>query len=118
MPLAEVGIGLAGLALALVSYAVAQARSSEHRLSVLETKIGLFWQIIEKGAVDLLHRDDAPATDKLLERAASNKLTEEERMELVRRLKAIETDPKRSPGESTAALLMRAVLVAKFYNLK
>lgn len=98
----------------LVIYVMTLARSNEHRLSVLETKIGVFWKVIEEGAVELLHRDDTPVVDELLHKAAANDLSKEEVIELIEELKIIEGDRTRTKGESTAALLMRAVLVARY----
>lgn len=105
---------LAGICLSALIYVLTQARSTEKRLTALETKISLFWKVIEEGTVQLLHRDDTPKTDMLLDKAADNTLTKEEARELIDELKQIEEDKSRPRGEAAAALMMRAVLVARF----
>lgn len=115
MSQAQIAIAIAGLALTLVLFFVKSIRSNEHRLSVLETKIGVFWKIIEEGAAQLLHRDDTPEIDALLDRVRDKKpLSSEERDTLVRYLRQIETDKQRTKGEQTMALIYRAMIVAKY----
>lgn len=110
----ELALGMAGLALTAATYVITQARKNESRLTALETKISVFWRVIEEGAVSLLHRDDTPRVDALLEKAAANTLTNVEAKKLIEELREIEQDRTRTKGESTAALLMRAVLIARY----
>lgn len=118
MSLAQLAVGIGAVALTFVLYILKATRDNEHRLSVLETKISLFWTIIEEVALGLLHRDDTPELDMLLAKVSDphHRLTREEASAVVEHLKEIEVDRSRPRGESAMALLVRAVLVAKYLD--
>lgn len=89
----------------------------DSRLRDLELKVGVFWEMVEKRLGDLLHRDDTPELDKLLEKLPADNLTEEEREMLAAYLQKIEDDPDCEGGRRVGALLLRASIEAR-YGLK
>jgi hypothetical protein len=112
MTATQLAMALGGLALTVALYIVTSTRANEHRLTALETKIGLFWKTIEEGAVGLLHHEDTPILDVLLTKAERGGLSQTEREMLIDRLKQVEMDPAKPYGERSTALMVRASLMA------
>jgi hypothetical protein len=89
------------------------------RVVEIETKVAVFWKMIEKSTADLLHRDDTPNIDRLLEKLPAENLTDPERRELLGYLEKIEKgegeERHRPEGRRTGAALLRASIVSRFY---
>lgn len=86
----------------------------QNRLATLETKIGLFWKMIETSTADLLHRDDTPQIDVLLEELRDGVLSSDRREVLKRYLEEIERDHDRPRADRYGAVLLRASLIARY----
>lgn len=84
------------------------------RLRDLEMKVDIFWKVAEKRLGDLLHRDDTPELDELLEKLPADNLSPEERERLKAHLREIEDDPEYSEGRRVAALILRASIEARY----
>lgn len=83
------------------------------RLDSLELKIGLFWSMIQKSTSELLHRDDTPDVDVLLEKLPNGTLTDAELSLLSDYLREIETSETRPRADRVAAIMLRATIEAR-----
>lgn len=91
------------------SYAMAQ------RVTALETKIELFWGVVEKQMSNLLHSPHRPTLDKLLEKnQAGEKLTKDEAEQLADLLEKLINSEDLSKEESSWATMLLAITVAKY----
>lgn len=83
------------------------------RIKALEVKMDVFWKMIEKSTSEMLHRDDTPDIDRLLEKLPDHQLSSEEEIELIGYLERIEHDNARSRADHVAAILLRAAMTAR-----
>jgi hypothetical protein len=83
-----------------------------NRVTTLETKISLFWGLMEKQAATILHHPITPDRDKLIDGYLEGELSSEELQEFVHLLDSIVKDNNQSSGERMAA----AFLLASIYN--
>lgn len=86
------------------------------RIIELETKMKVFWTMIERSTADLLHRDDTPNIDKLLEKLPADRMSAEERHLLKEYLIEIQNNEERPRSDRYAAILLRASITARFPN--
>lgn len=86
------------------------------RLVELETKMEVFWNMIEKSTANLLHRDDTPLIDRLLEKLPAENLTEPERKELLGYLDEIEVSTTRPRADRVAAIMLKASILARYHD--
>lgn len=91
-------------------------RNSE-RINTLETKIELFWGMVEKNLATMLHRDDTPDIDVLLDKVRDDTINDAEREALVEALKDIENDGRRQ-NDRYAALMLRSMIEARLAEHK
>lgn len=85
-----------------------------NRLTRVETQMELFWKSLEKSMANMLHRDDTPNIDRLLEKLPVENLTEEELKEFMQHLEQIENDSRADQGRRAGAALLRASITARY----
>lgn len=97
---------------------VAAFRPEIAKLNQIEVKVGVFWSIIEKEAAHMLHRDDTPEIDRLLDRLIDPRveMDAEELGVLAKYMDDIKKDKNRSSGEQTAAILLKAAVFARMIS--
>lgn len=105
---------LSGSALLLAGAAFKFAYSMAQRVTSLETKVSLFWALIEKNMSQLLHSPHRPKLDTLLDKNISGEgLTKSEAIQLVSLLQKLIEGRELTPNESSWATLLMAATVAK-----
>lgn len=105
---------LSGAALLLAAAAFKFAYTMAQRITSVETKVGLFWGLIEKNMSVLLHSPHRPNLDTLLDKNISGEgLTKDEATQLVALLQKLIDGRELSPNETSWATLLMAATVAK-----
>lgn len=89
---------------------VAASRLAE-RITVLETKVDVFWKKVAYDAASILHSPHTPELDRLLEAFQAGTLSPEDSAELIRRLEVIVSSREASSaGARVAAMIILRVL--------
>ena len=94
----------------------AEIRKNSDRLTSQETKVQVFWNMIEQSTANLLHRDDTPQIDRLLEKLPAENLSPPERKELRHYLEEIRTNKAEPQARRMAAAVLEASITARFPN--
>lgn len=114
----EIKDGIAALALAMAVVTFANSRLDRRamnaidiiqRLTTLETRVSLFWKMMETKAAEILHKPIHYERDALIEKYLDGCLSEEEMGCFVEMLQAISDDKE---NESEGARLSAAHLLA------
>lgn len=114
----QILIALAGLAVTIGIASLTRSFAQERRLSAIETKIEIFWKIVEARALDILHHPTRPSLDKIIERRKEtfDDGSTEELDRYTDKLEDAIADPNLSPGEKMAATLALAAVVARSHD--
>lgn len=105
---------LSGAALLLAGAAFKFAYTMAQRITSVETKVALFWGLIEKNMSQLLHSPHRPSLDTLLDKNISGEgLTKQEAVQLVGLLQKLIDGRELTPNETSWATLLMAATVAK-----
>jgi hypothetical protein len=89
-------------------------RNLEARLTAVETQL----RLMERYAGDVVHRDDTPDVDRLIEKYQRGEtLTPEEVRDFARKLNQIREDARQPPGTQVAAGVILSGLITR-YHLK
>lgn len=106
---------LSGAALLLAGAAFKFAYSMAQRVTSLETKISLFWTVIEKNTSQLLHSPHRPALDELLDKnLRGERLSTDEACRLAHLLQKLIDSNELSGDEKAIANQLMAVTVGKY----
>lgn len=84
----------------------------KERLTALETKVELFWGIVEREMVNILHSPHAPERDWYLDRIKAGTITEEEAGVLLHILRQ-DLDEAKELGTPRGEWLVLALMVAR-----
>lgn len=85
-----------------------------NRITTLETKISLYWNMIEGQTSKMLHSPHRPALDRLLDKNQRSGLTQAEATQLVDLLQKLIDTEELNSDERTSALMLMAVTAAKY----
>lgn len=96
---------------------VDKQEKNNDRLMELETKMSVFWNMVEKTAVGLLHKDDDKlGLDHLLDKLPPDRMTRDERRALVEKLGIVEHSQESTTEEQFSAGVLRAAVVARYHK--
>lgn len=105
---------LSGVAVTAVVALASWIYGIANRITTLETKISLYWKMIEDQTSKMLHSPHRPILDRLLEKNQKDGLTKAEATQLVDLLQKLIDTEELSPDERTSALMLMAVTAAKY----
>lgn len=105
---------LSGVSVAAVVGLASWIYGIANRITTLETKISLYWNMIEDQTSKMLHSPHRPALDRLLEKTRKEGLTQVEATQLVDLLQKLIDTEELSSDERTSALMLMAVTAAKY----
>lgn len=111
--LAGVAVGLSSLLYTVISKRGTDIQGMKERLSSVETKISLFWGVMEKQAAAILIKPTHYERDEMIERYLRGELNERETEEFIEMLQAINSDKNASPGDRLAAATLGAIVEIK-----
>lgn len=97
-----------GIVTTLNGLGFAYAISIEHRFSVLETKMDVFWKNVGKSAADILHSPHRPELDRWLERYQAGELSRADLQTMVKMMRDVQED---DTGEFTKTERMAASVI-------
>lgn len=118
----EVMVGLAvfGGGLGALGYFKKQYTSNDfadivRRITVIETKLDLYWNSVEKQMSQILHSPHRPTLDVLLDKNARNeRLTRDEAVLLVELAQKLIDSKELSGDEVTSARMLISVTIGKY----
>lgn len=83
-------------------------------IALLKKQMSLFWGIVEKEIGSMLHSPHRAELDRLIERNAKReKLNERELKRFAELLQELAEDQELSRGEQTAAVMLKAAILAR-----
>jgi hypothetical protein len=115
-----IGLAVIGGGLGLLSYFKKQYTPKEmadvlRRLTVIETKIELYWGAVEKQMSSMLHSPHRSSLDVLLDKnARDERLTYDEAIALVDLLQKLIDSKELSGNEEAGARMLIAVTIGKY----
>lgn len=83
LAISSIAISILGLLFQYFKWIVTE----EKRISTLETKMGLFWNLVEKNFPKILHSPHTPSLDTLLDKMSERTLNLDEAQDLREQLK-------------------------------
>lgn len=118
----EVMLGLAviGGSLGVLGYFKKQFTPTDmadvlRRVTVIETKLDLYWNSVERQMSQMLHSPHRPRLDVLLDKnARDERLTDDEAMSLVDLLQKLIDSKELSGNEEAGARMLIAVTIGKY----
>lgn len=118
----EIMIGLAviGGGLGILSYFKKQFTPNEiadilKRVTVIETKLDLYWGAVEKQMSQMLHSPHRPTLDVLLDKnARDERLSHDEAVSLVELIQKLIDSKELSGNEEAGARMLIAVTIGKY----
>lgn len=82
-------------------------------VALLKKQMALFWGVVEKEIGNMLHSPHREELDKLIEKNNHHMLSQDEIHRFAELLQQLKEDKTASNGERTAAIILRAALLAQ-----
>jgi len=116
VPLAVL-IPLAALGVPIFIWSISRVLTMEGRVSSIETKVNVFWKVVESNALEILHHPDRPELDAAIDQRKES-LTKgvsklEQTQVYIEKLQAAIEDTRLSPGDRMAATMLLATAIAR-----
>jgi len=114
------GLAVLGGSLGVLGYFKKQYTPTEiadilKRVTVIETKLDLYWNSVERQMSQMLHSPHRPTLDVLLDKnARDERLTDDEAMSLVDLLQKLIDSKELSGNEEAGARMLIAVTIGKY----
>lgn len=114
------GLALIGGGLGILSYFKKQYTPTEiadilRRITVMETKLDLYWTAVEKQMSTMLHSPHRPTLDVLLDKnVRDERLTQDEAESLVDLLQRLIDSKELTGNEESGARMLIAVTIGKY----
>lgn len=113
--LAAIGGGLGILSYFKKQYTPKEIADILKRITVIETKLDLYWGAVEKQMSQMLHSPHRPTLDVLLDKnARDERLTHDEAMTLVELTQKLIDTKELSGNEEAGARMLIAVTIGKY----
>lgn len=113
--LAVIGGGLGVLGYFKKQYTPKEFADMLRRITVIETKLDLYWNSVEKQMSQMLHSPHRPTLDVLLDKnARDERLSDEEACMLVDLLQKLIDSKELSGNEEAGARMLIAVTIGKY----
>jgi len=93
-----------------------KAVSNESRLSTMETKLNLFWKIVEQNVLTVLHHPDREEIDRVIDSRMASMHSSEVGSDYIKSLKMLITNNHLTPGERVAASVALAAATASSHK--
>jgi hypothetical protein len=90
------------------------SRNVLDRLKEVETKVGLFWSMMEQHAAAILHHPITPDRDKLIDGYLAGTLSTDDAKLFAKDLNSLISDPSQASGERLAASFMLTAVIHKY----
>lgn len=119
--LAVIGGGLGILSYFKKQYTPKEFADTQRRLTVIETKLELYWGAVEKQMSQMLHSPHRPSLDVLLDKnAREERLTHDEAVSLVELIQKLIDSKELTGNEESGARMLIAVTIGKYelYDLR